>query len=69
MKNYKQRDKKIQSKKNRMKKSGRSLLSVIEPLIIKKAIQIQEEDELLISNLSPKALIKKRKKRKSGIPG
>lgn len=44
MKNYKNRDRKQKAKKNRMIKSGRSLLTVIEPIIKKRAEKIKTQD-------------------------
>ena len=43
MKNWQARDKKLKKKKNRMRKSGRSLLTVIEPIILAKAEKIKSE--------------------------
>lgn len=37
MKNYIARDKKLKKRKNSMRVSGRSLLTTIEPLILKKS--------------------------------
>jgi hypothetical protein len=44
MKNWKSRENKQKKKKNRMIKSGRSLLTVIEPIILKKSDKIKREN-------------------------
>jgi len=49
MKNYKNRDKKLWKKKNRMRKSGRSLLTVIEPIVLAKSEKIKKENDSKLS--------------------
>lgn len=61
LKNYAQRDRKIKAKKSRMKKSGRSLLSIIEPIILKKSLESKIKIESETGNLSPGSINKKTK--------
>ena len=61
MKNYLQRERKQKAKKNRMDKSGRSLLSIIEIIVEKKAIENKEIIKAENNKPSRKGINNKRK--------